>query len=331
MANLPAAVQAQIDEADRIVSLLNTDPQPPEQQSIDTQAEQAQLQSKPEEQIAQQQSLEEIPTLEQKDTKRQGKNTSDSEETWEQRYRSLNGMYNADMPRLQAQVKEMTSQVQILMSELEQERNKPVESKPVSNITDEDRETFGPDLVELIERAAEGKVATLRDREKTLIAQIEAFEKRLGMVTERQVESERDRFINGLNSLAPNWEALNVDQGFMSWLSEIDPIYGVSRQAALNTAYEASDANRVAQIFNIYSGMRAPVAQQRNNQELKRQIAPSTSRGSAAPIEQNNTKIFSSREIEQFYNDWRRGDITEDEAARIEREINAAAAEGRIR
>lgn len=343
MANLPAAVQAQIDQADRIVQMINgNEPNsvvpeatvPLESESVvdlvnqDSPPQQeVQLTQQP----APTSEPQSDPQGETKGVKRKGKSTSDSEETWEQRYRSLNGMYNAEVPRLHAQIKELTAQVQVLVQELEQARKAPTENKPIAQITDEDREAFGPDLVDLIERAAESKVAVFREREQSLMAEVESLKGRLGEVTEKQVISDRDRFTSGLSALAPNWEALNVDQGFLAWLQEVDPIYGIPRQMALNSAYEALDANRVAQIFNAYAGWQTPVTQQRSNQELRRQVAPSTSRVSSAPVEGSSAKIFSQQEIEQFYNDWRRGYIGGDEATRIEREIHAAAAEGRIR
>jgi hypothetical protein len=342
MANLPAAVQAQIDEADRIAQMINgNEPNsvvpeatvPLESESVaDLVNEEIPVQQDVlVDQVPQEPQPEVQPQADPKASKRKGKSTSDSEETWEQRYRSLNGMYTAEVPRLHAQIKELTSQVQLLMKELEEARKPRTETKPVSPITEEDREAFGPDLVDLIERAAESKVSDFRVREQSLVAELEALKGRLGEVTEKQVISDRDRFLNGLAALSPNWEALNVDQGFLAWLQEVDPIYGFPRQMALNAAYEALDSNRVAQIFNTYAGWQTPVTQQRSNQELQRQVAPSTSRASSAPVEGSNAKIFSQQEVEQFYNDWRRGYIGGDEAARIEREIHAAAAEGRIR
>jgi hypothetical protein len=342
MANLPAAVQAQIDEADRIAQMLTSTesesvtqgqevPQDTEPTQDVINAEPAASQDVVANQVSQETPPQDQPQVDPQAAKRKGKSTSDTEETWEQRYRSLNGMYTAEVPRLHAQIKELNSQVQLLMTELNEARKPQAESKPVSPISDEDREAFGPDLVDLIERAAESKVADFRVREQSLKSELEALKGRLGEVTEKQVISDRDRFLNGLHTMAPNWEALNVDQGFLGWLQEIDPVYGFPRQMALTAAYEALDANRVAQIFNAYAGVQAPVTQQRPSQELQRQVAPSTSRASSAPVQGSNAKIFSQQDIEQFYNDWRRGYIGDDEAARIEREIHAAAAEGRIR
>lgn len=332
MATLPAAVQAQIDEADRIVQMLNgNEPNsvvpeaqvPLESESIADVVAQDAPQNEMVDMVQ-----EEIPETRRP---RKGKSVSDSEETWEQRYRSLNGMYTAEVPRLHAQVKELTLQVQLLISELTETKKTATEATPVPQITDEDREVFGTDLVDLIERAAEHKISDFRAREQTLMAELEGLKGRVGEVSEKQVISDRDRFTNGLSNLSPNWEALNVDQGFLGWLQEVDPIYGIPRQMALNSAYEALDSGRVASIFNAYAGWQTPVTQQRSNQELRRQVAPSTSRASTAPVESSNFKIFSQQEIEQFYNDWRRGYIDSDEATRIEREIHAAAAEGRIR
>jgi hypothetical protein len=41
--------------------------------------------------------------------------------------------------------------------------------------------------------------------------------------------------------------------------------------------------------------------------------------------------MYSQQEISDFYNEWNKGRLTNEEAVKMEAEINAAAAEGRIR
>ena len=308
--SLPQAVQQQLEEADRLVAQINGEG--PENGDLLANTATERTPAEPQQQFSEP--------------------TPPAEEPWEQRYRSLKGMYDADVPRLHAQTRELNTQVQVLSNEIEQVRQVKIEQREKASITDEDREAFGPDLISLIERAAEGKVETLRNREAELVGEITQLKSQLGELDTRQNVSDKDRFLTNLTGAAPGWAALNTNQGFLTWLAEVDPVYGIPRQYALNSAYESFDVSRVAAIFNSYSSTIAPTTPQPSNrQQLRNQVAPSRSRSSAQPTESQNSKIYTNQEIEEFYGNWRRGMFNNDDAVRTESDIHAAIAEGRIR
>jgi hypothetical protein len=257
------------------------------------------------------------------------------EETWERKYLTLKGMYDAEVPRLHSQMREMNQQVQGLIAEAatakaQQPRPEPVTAKPL--ITEQDKEAFGSDLLDLIDRATEQKLAGNRDLEAQLRSEINELKSKLGNVTERQGVSDKDRYEATLSSQVPDWEAMNIDQGFLTWLAEVDPVYGVPRQYALTNAYESLDANRTATIFKQYKATLAPVQRPQANRELQRQVAPTRSHTSPAPTTSSADKrLYTTSDIDSFYTEWRRGMIDEAEAVQIERDIHAAINEGRIR
>jgi len=257
------------------------------------------------------------------------------EETWERKYLTLKGMYDAEVPRLHSQMREMNQQVQGLIAEAatakaQQPRPEPVTAKTL--ITEQDKEAFGSDLLDLIDRATEQKLAGNRDLEVQLRAEINELKGKLGNVTERQVVSDKDRYEAALSSQVSDWEAMNVDQGFLAWLAEVDPVYGMPRQYALTNAYESLDANRTATIFKQYKATLAPTQRPQANRELQRQVAPTRSHTSPAPTTSSADKrLYTTSDIDSFYTEWRRGLIDEAEAVQIERDIHAAINEGRIR
>ena len=323
---LPKAVQQQLEEADRIVADINgektgedsSETNPVNQQvDQDIQADPPLNDLPPDNTVSQEIKQPEVP-----------------EEKWAHKYHTLKGMYDAEVPRLHSQVREMQTQIQQLIADKAAVEATKVEQKQVveSLITEQDKEAFGPDLIDLIERATESKVGTLREREAQLVQEIKELKGQLGSVSERQVVSDKDRFLMGLGQQVSDWEALNVDQGFLAWLQQVDPVYGVPRQAALSNAYEVLDVTRVANIFKAYKQTlpQAP-AQSRAKQELQRQVAPTRTRSTTTPSDNVNDKIFTNQDIEQFYNDWRRGFYDEQEAADMEKQIHTAIAEGRIR
>jgi hypothetical protein len=257
------------------------------------------------------------------------------ESKWENKYHTLKGMYDAEVPRLHADLREMKAQMQQLLAD-KAEAEAKLAAKPEpqkSLITEQDKEAFGPDLIDLIERATESKVSTFREREVELVNEIKQLKSQLGNVSERQVVSDKDRFLMGLSQQVPTWEQLNTDPGFLEWLQQVDPVYGLPRQAALTNAYEVFDVNRVAAIFRAYIELTAPKQTQATpKQDLQRQVAPTRSRASTPPAaDVQNSKIYTQGEIEQFYNEWRRGYIENDEAVRMEKEIIAAISQGRVR
>jgi hypothetical protein len=320
---LPKAVQQQIEDADRLVAEIGGDK--PEGNS------ETDLSNQPQEPATDVVEPAPAPVSQEPEPKPQ----SIPEETWERKYISLHGKYDAEVPRLHAELKEMRAQLQELAAEnaVIKSQKAAEQVKEPSLITEQDKEAFGPDLIDLIERATEAKVSSFRQREAQLVEELNQLKGKVGDVTERQVVSDKDRFFAGLSQKVPDWEQLNEDAGFLNWLQEVDPVYGIPKKVALTNAYEVLDVARVATIFNAYKGGLAPAQpQKQKNQELQRQVAPTRSRASSPdPADSQNQRIFTQQEIAQFYEDARRGHVSPEDAVRIENEINAAAAEGRIR
>lgn len=323
---LPKAVQQQLEEADRIVADINgekTGEDSSETNPVNQQVDQD-IQDDP--------PLNDLPP--DNTVSQETKQPEVPEEKWAHKYHTLKGMYDAEVPRLHSQMREMQTQMQQLIADKAAVEATKVEQKQVveSLITEQDKEAFGPDLIDLIERATESKVGTLREREAQLVQEIKELKGQLGSVSERQVVSDKDRFLAGLGQQVSDWESLNVDQGFLAWLQQVDPVYGVPRQAALSNAYEVLDVTRVANIFKAYKQtLPQTPAPSKAKQELQRQVAPTRTRSTTTPSDNVNDKIFTNQDIEQFYNDWRRGFYDEQEAADMEKQIHTAIAEGRIR
>jgi hypothetical protein len=314
--SLPKAIQAQIDAADAVVAQLNGEPPTGETYQNNEQLPPAPAAEPPPQNISPETQPQPVVP----------------EETWQAKFFTLKGKYDAEVPRLHAQTRELSTQVQQLMVEMQNVKTPPKPLEPAKSlITEHDKEAFGSDLLDLIDRATESKVATFRDRESQLLGEIQDLRGKLGNVSDRQVVSDKDRFLSTLAQQVPDWENLNVDQGFLTWLAEVDPVYGLPRQAALNNAYESLDASRTANIFKRFKAETAPQQQQQTRPNLQNQVAPTRSRTSPAPATSSEKRIFSQGEIAQFYDEWRRGYIDAPKAEQMEIEIANAISEGRVR
>jgi hypothetical protein len=263
-----------------------------------------------------------------------------SEPKWEQKYHTLKGMFDAEVPRLNDAVRQLQQQLNAIAAENQQLKTAapaPAPAAPTPLVTDQDRESFGADLVGLIERATTQATTQVRTELGGEIQRLKAentqLKSQVGSVSQQTAANTHDSFIERLGQRVPNLATVNVDPGFLSWLQQVDPIYGIPRQMALDNAASKFDVIRAAAIFDAYLATVTPPAPNVSNtppaNELERQVTPPRSRNTPPPP-QEVKRAWTSAGINQFYADVRRGVYTEEQAAQLEAEIYAAAAEGRV-
>jgi len=268
----------------------------------------------------------------------------DAEETLTQKYRTLQGMYNAEVPRLHSQNKELSGrlqQMEQLLATISQQNGRP-QSQQVDEtlITDKDQEEYGESL-DVMRRVTREELIPVAQK----IAQIDRLLQQLQVnvvpqvnaVVQRQALSAEQQFWTDLTSYAPQWKDINNDPAFQSWLLEVDPLSGITRQTILEDAQNSLDVRRVGNFFKSWLELtgQANVAQNtRRNvsaSELERQVAPGKGRNTGNPSG-SNAKTYSPDDIKLFFNDVRQGKYKgrEAERDRIERDIFAAQRDGRI-
>jgi hypothetical protein len=269
--------------------------------------------------------------------------TADTEElkdTWEQKYKTLQGMYNKEVPRLSSENRELgsrVSQLESLLGDLKKQET-PVQEAPVEKlITKDDVEQYG-DSIDVMRRAAKEEVAGQLGRVAQLekeIAELKGVVPQVQQVKQQQKTTSEKQFWDVLNREVPNWNEINSNPDFQSWLLEVDPLTGISRQTYLEDAQRKQDAGRVINFFNAFakvSGIDNSARDKSATQsaELQKQVAPK--RGRAGQPVNNDAKTYSPKDIEKFFTDVRKGKYKgrEDERARMERDIFAAQQEGRI-
>jgi hypothetical protein len=258
------------------------------------------------------------------------------DETWERRYKTLQGMFNAEVPRLKSEVNDLKNQLSTAIARLDLASE--VKSEGLSSdqrlVTDKDVEDFGGDLVDLIKRQAtevaqselSKKISKLEEENAQLHRQVDG-------VSERQGESSRRDYFAELSRLVPDYEDINVDQGFLDWLNEVDLLSGNQRQEYLNQAFNTFDPIRTATLFNTYKELvGAPTTSKQPNKSLERQVAPGTSRVSSASAVTGSDKVWSMTEIDRFYRDVAKGMYRGNDAeqVRIEADIDLAVTQGRL-
>jgi hypothetical protein len=237
------------------------------------------------------------------------------EETYRHKYKSLQGVYNADVVQLRNQIKDLVSQVQVLSSV------KEAPQAAQSSVDPKDIEVFGEEMMGMVQRYVTGAVTTLESR----IAGLEAS---INGVAQRTAETAEQHFYKLLTELVPDWRKVNGDDTWLEWLGVADDVYGVPRQAALDNAFKNLDAHRVANVFRAYKAALPKVS----TPTLESQITPDGA-GNSAPAPAPAKPFLSEKAIMSFYKDMAQGAYVgrEKEAETIEAEINLAVAEGRVR
>jgi len=250
------------------------------------------------------------------------------EDTWQQKYKTLKGMYDAEVPRLHAQVKELTAQMNRLQSAVEKPTPKEPD-KPTKLVTDADVQTFGEDLIEVQRKVAREVAMEFRSEIDALKADNDKLREQLQSTGSKMVEAS---FEQKLHRLVPDFDAVNVDPKWVEWLNEYDPILRGPRKLVAQDAFNRGDADAVADYVVMFKKSIAPVEPPKSKaEELSKQVQPRrTGSGTGQPAPQGKT--YSSRDIERLFKQaadfGAKGKL--DEARKLEAEIDAAYMDGRV-
>jgi hypothetical protein len=167
---------------------------------------------------------------------------------------------------------------------------------------------------------------------------------RTGMAAQAaaRIQERESKFWATLDSLAPDWRAINTRQDWLSYLDLKVPGSGLPRQAFVDDAVRALDAPRLAEIiqeFKAAMGWTQGNGTGQGNAQPQGQFTPAAS-AQAAPRAQRaagtdpgkdpSKRVYTLAEMEQFRSDVARGKIRPEDAAAISREHIAAVREGRV-
>ena len=219
-------------------------------------------------------------------------------------FNTLKGKYNAEVPIAAARVRELSQENQMLRQLLQEQRTAApaAPTAPGGNGNGHDAPSarpLDPQLVEKLKASMgeEGFEALQsmneNDRKAFLAAQTEA-QRQMQKLTEQTHRMAFESFKHQLGEHFGDWETLNNDDGFNSWLNEPDPLAGVSRRALLDDAARNYDARRAAVFFQTYHALQAPAAPRAavttpvrkvpvQTPSLAAQVKPRTAGGSTPP------------------------------------------------
>lgn len=277
---------------------------------------------------------------------------------WEQRYKVLQGKYNAEVPRLTGQVRDLTTNFNVLRDQLQAtqmllaslNQKAPAGSPPSGEappsgrlVKDEEVREFGPDLYDFIRRtAAEAVLPEVENRIRPVSEQVEKVASASNFAAREVAKTAEQKVLDFLTAEIPEWGKLNEDPEFLAWLDLPDVFSGEKRADLLTRAYQRHDGPRVVAFFKSYLNEHGivtpadkPAADPKAPQvDLKNLVAPGTQKAGTVDAQDGaNKRIWTAAEIGKFYDECAKGKYSRNpkKAAEIEADIFRAQKEGRIR
>jgi hypothetical protein len=262
-------------------------------------------------------------------------------EDFEQRYKALQGKYDAEVPRLHHQVRELTgqlhsavTQIADLTTRINAAQTQPeAPAEPSEYVTDKDRQDFGEDLIDLQRRVAKETSKEFQNALKQLQDKNTKLEETINVLTGNQAVSAEEKFFVSLTAQVPEWEQVNTDPRFVEWLSGRFPGAPMTRKDSLAYARQNLLLPQVVELFSEFLKETAPppVVQPSRSEALRSQVAPSRSRSAPTPSVDPSTRVYSYAEYADLMDPRKLRKMSAEEVTALMSELDAAQAEGRIR
>jgi hypothetical protein len=255
----------------------------------------------------------------------------DEEATYERRYKHLQGKYNAEVPRMAKQLKELEQHLQELQAARETVKETAAPSK-IDEVIARLKEGYPEDFVEDIDTLLRYRSEEVAQR---VVQPVQSYQQ---ATEEAQHDRALENHINTLNQKSPVWEKVwhvaeelgnglePSDPRVAEFLTRPDPS-GLYTNYQLLVEYDkAWDADRFATLCNMYEQQPA----QRRNPSREAMLAPSRSNNQPSSTNQEK-RIWTMHEFEQMQRDERAGKLDEQTAAALWQDATAALQEGRFR
>lgn len=277
-----------------------------------------------------------LPTPEDKQQTQAQQKAKEDEETYKQRYLTLKGKFDAQVPRLQQDNQRLNAIVADLQTQVKQLQD--TASANTQNNNGDDRSTIDADAFEEYgpEFSSLAKTVQILQQENTrLKEQVQDLSGDFQLQRQNDSEQARQNYmgqvVSHVSQLGQDFNVLNSDKKFLNWLRQFPDDEDESRHSKLLRAEEEMDLEATKKIFDEYLGK--PQKSDKPKQQPNIQPDLRTTGTDSSPPKTNDKKIWTRAEISGFYAKKMKGFFRgkDEEAHAIEADIHAASGEGRIR
>lgn len=323
------SIPRQVEEAARMAEELMAS-QNPTDDIEETEEEKEELEPEVDEELQPEEESDTEEELDEPDT--QVEEPDEEELTFKQKYMSLKGKYDSEVPRLNQELREFKEQVFSRLGDKTAAKEPEPEEK-VAALPTEAQEfiaEYGDDYAKgldaymayKLEQMLEGKIQPVQQK-------VEEFEDTQVKVAQENFATYLDDKVNG------DWRALwsGADEGFAGFLGQTvsTPLGDYTNADLLRHYNDNWDADRLATLLNSYLGepQQEPEPKKKPPVDDSR-VAPSR-RSAPEPESVGQPKIWTNEMIAEFQTNDRRGMYTPEESQALWDDLLLAPAQNRIR
>ena len=261
---------------------------------------------------------------------------------WEQKYRTLQGMFDAEVPKLHHQTKAQAAQIATMQAQIEALQKPAAKVEPPAPlVTDQDVEQYGENFIDVQRRIAQEVV---RDVVTPLQADLKARDAEIAQLKQALTQTDGNvvalTFEQRLAQAVPDFAQVNVDPKWIAFLDEIDPFTREPRRSYAEFVYKQGDVERLKQVVDFFKSTHgtpvvdpAEAERKQRKLELERQITPTRANSQPTTTPTPNTRIYTEKDMEAGFAVVRKLNTAGklDEAAKLEAELSLAYMENRVR
>lgn len=266
---------------------------------------------------------------------------ADSEVNFEGRYKALRGKYEAEVPILHKQIKELQAQkgnegrvqeLEAKVQTLTQENNllkSHSSNKDNSETTKQDvdayfKEEFGEEAARAIQNMIESRVAKAPQNSNEVNELREKVDRMEHNNDQTQAQRNTDSLIAMLKAQNIDFNDVNNDPMFIDWLKNEEGSTNQPRNHFMNSHFANGDIQRTASYFVNYKA---------HERSLLNKSGPLDEH---VTVEGNNNvsdtgtgeDIWTEQDVNNLYDDYQHGRITEAEFNKFEQQLFRAQASG---
>lgn len=262
---------------------------------------------------------------------------------WEQKYRTLLGKYNAEVPRLTGDVEFLKGQMEAMSlskasekSQSDESQSEKTSEEPVSDfkkyLTESELEEYDDSILEFQSRLVRGVLEGL------LPGLLESYTSDLQALQESVGVQQSRSFWDHVEQEYPGAQEINEsDPEWVDFLSETDPLTGVSYRDIGAQAVSRGRVDSLVQLLDLFRPRQE--AEESDDQvavPVSRKsgppVKPARNHGERVELKEQAKRVFSAKEIQKFFTDVSTGKYRGRDAKReaLETEIEEAVAEGRV-
>lgn len=256
---------------------------------------------------------------------------------WKQMYKTLEGKYRAEVPRLTDEAKRLRDSVNTLNAKIsELEANASANTRKEAAIGEKEIEQLEadyPDIGKIVKRLQDAHTAELAALEAKFSSSVSA---ELGTVRQDLIATKEQQFDHDMrNAGVTDWQTIDTDPAFHEWLADLVPYTRFTKLEALRDAAGRFDAAAVSKFFLDYkASLNREEAPVEGKSKLEKFVAPPSTqvatqqRSSAQPG-------FTRADFVKFMQDSARGKFNPAKwggktEAEVERMFDALVSKGQL-